>query len=84
MNTPCVGGGRLSESVAGPGQLDTQETRGCFPTIDQIDAENSSSHGHGELLMMAPQTELIVSTPWRRIVSFDGIATDSRVFMGKR
>jgi hypothetical protein len=84
MKTPCVEGGRLSESVAGPGQLDTPVTRGCFPTIDQIDVEDSLPHRHGELVMMAPQTQLIVGTPWRRIVGFDGIATDSRVFMGKR
>ena len=56
-------------------------TRGCFPTIDPVDVENSLPHSHGELLMMAPQTELMVGTPWRRIVGFDGIATDSRVFI---
>jgi hypothetical protein len=59
-------------------------TRGFFPAIDQIDVENCLPHSHGELPMMAPQTELIAGTPWRRIVGFDGIATDSRVFMEER
>jgi hypothetical protein len=58
-------------------------TRGCFTILDQIDVEDSLPHSHGELLMMASQTGLMVGTPWRRIVSFDGIATDSRVFIGE-